>query len=176
MMEKTIKVGDIIPYEEFNKFVYINIEEIWKSIDPNAARVEYIPMYKSLIENKKAEIRGKPIIIGGRGPIWLYCIVLHELHGINPIVAIEDPKVSGAIVIYSHIASSEVLKKAEIEAKQFISKVTTINVDGVRETFVEMYKKLVEILETQKEMYKEYLELKKRQVELLERVREYRAD
>ncbi len=167
MMEKEIRVGTILSYEEF-KGIRIDVEEIWKSIDPTSARVEYIPMYISLLQEKKKELSGKPIAIGGRAPIWLYCVILHELHGISPLVCVEDPKVGGYIVIYAHVTASEILRKAETEAKAFIKRSTFINVDGVREITLELYKKMVEILETQKEMYKEYLSLKKKQVELLE--------
>ena len=166
-----LKPGAVVTYDEFERMggIKIDIQQIWESIDPTSAKVDYVPMYLSLVREKKELVRGKPVAIGGRGPIWLYAIVLHELHGISPIVMVEDPKVGGYVIIYSHIATSEILRKAEATARQFIQKTTLVNVDGVREILLETFKKLVEIEEKQTKMYEEYLSLKKKQVELLEK-------
>ena len=41
--------------------------------------------------------------ISGRGPIWFYGMLLHELAHVAKAVAVFDPKVGGAVVVTSHV-------------------------------------------------------------------------
>ena len=46
--------------------------------------------------------KGKLLVLSGRGPIWMYCMLLHSLLHVVPAIAVFDPKVGGAIVVASH--------------------------------------------------------------------------
>jgi len=49
------------------------------------------------------KIQGKKVLlISGRGPIWLYCALLHEyLHKVAAI-GTYDPKIQGYVIVASH--------------------------------------------------------------------------
>ena len=40
----------------------------------------------------------KPVIVSGRGPLWLYGVLVHELH-YGKIVAVWDPRLGGGIIV-----------------------------------------------------------------------------
>ena len=42
------------------------------------------------------------VVVSGRGPIWLYGLVQHNLHGTVNILAFYDPKLGGAVVVASN--------------------------------------------------------------------------
>ena len=168
---KKLYEGNVVTYEEIRELntVRIDIEELWKSIDSTAARVDLIPMYKRVLEEKRDEIKGKIALVGGRGPIWLYALVIHWLHGLVPAVLIEDPKLGGYIVLYNHAANiSAIVRKAEEEAVKFVSKQTFVPSDDIKAMLIEIFKQNDIVLNEIKEMYKQYLDLKRKQVELLE--------
>ena len=43
----------------------------------------------------------KGVILSGRGPIWLYCYLVHYYHPTR-FVATYDPRLGGAVVVESH--------------------------------------------------------------------------
>lgn len=47
--------------------------------------------------------RSRPVILSGRGPIWLYGYLLHQCHP-HPWVAVYDPRLAGAVVVECHMA------------------------------------------------------------------------
>jgi CRISPR-associated protein Csx3 len=42
-----------------------------------------------------------PVLINGRGPIWLYAMLVHAAHP-TPVVGTYDPRLSGYVVVASH--------------------------------------------------------------------------
>ena len=46
--------------------------------------------------------REELLVISGRGPIWLYALIYHYLHGQVANIGFFDPKLRGAIVIGAH--------------------------------------------------------------------------
>ncbi|ADL07306.1 CRISPR-associated ring nuclease Crn3/Csx3 [Thermosediminibacter oceani] len=44
----------------------------------------------------------KGLIISGRGPIWLYCYLVHYYH-FTVFIATFDPRLGGAVIVESHI-------------------------------------------------------------------------
>ncbi len=43
----------------------------------------------------------KGVVLSGRGPIWLYCYLVHYYHP-TKFVATYDPRIGGAIIVESH--------------------------------------------------------------------------
>ena len=49
------------------------------------------------------EVQGRKILlISGRGPIWLYCALVHKYAHLVSAVATYDPKIGGYVVVSSH--------------------------------------------------------------------------
>jgi len=48
-----------------------------------------------------ADFSGKDVIITGKGPIWLYLIIAHHLHGIAMSLTYDSP-VTGEVSIFDH--------------------------------------------------------------------------
>ncbi|MCG0275530.1 MAG: CRISPR-associated ring nuclease Crn3/Csx3 [Thermosediminibacteraceae bacterium] len=64
----------------------------------------------------------KGIIISGRGPIWLYCYLVHYYH-MTKFVATYDPRFGGAVVVESHIPSfkpGDIIEIGETESMDLI--------------------------------------------------------
>lgn len=49
----------------------------------------------------------KGVIISGRGPIWLYCNLIHHYHP-TKFIATHDPRLGGAVIVESHSKSYKV--------------------------------------------------------------------
>lgn len=57
---------------------------------------------------KPPKVNGtKGVILSGRGPIWLYCYLIHYYHP-TKFIATFDPRVGGAVVVESHVQNYEV--------------------------------------------------------------------
>ncbi len=56
----------------------------------------------------------KGVVLSGRGPIWLYCYLVHHYHP-TKFVAIYDPRIGGAIVVESHEQKLEVGEIIEVD-------------------------------------------------------------
>ena len=57
----------------------------------------------------------KGVILSGRGPIWLYCYLVHYYHP-TKFIATYDPRLGGAIVVVSHDPKHRVGEVVEIES------------------------------------------------------------
>ncbi|ADC64683.1 CRISPR-associated protein, Csx3 family [Ferroglobus placidus DSM 10642] len=61
------------------------------------------------IEKMLPEIRGAHVlVISGRGPIWLYCVILHKYMHMFPAIGVYDPKLEGAVIVVSHTRYADV--------------------------------------------------------------------
>ena len=49
----------------------------------------------------------KGVVLSGRGPIWLYCFLVHCYHP-TKFIAIYDPRLSGAVIVESHSSGYKV--------------------------------------------------------------------
>ena len=48
------------------------------------------------------KLRGdKGVLISGRGPIWLYCFLVHHYHS-TKFIGTYDPREPGAVIVESH--------------------------------------------------------------------------
>jgi len=55
-----------------------------------------------LREIKPPKVVGtKGVVLSGRGPIWLYCYLVHHYHPTR-FIATYDPRIGGAVVVESH--------------------------------------------------------------------------
>lgn len=62
--------------------------------------------------------RGSIAIVSGRGPVWRYARILHELHGSPaPVVCTYDPRL-GAVVVMSHHSAFVEGDVLEVEENQ----------------------------------------------------------
>ncbi len=64
--------------------------------------IELIPDYA-----QSSLFSGKGIILSGKGPIWLYGYLVHYYHA-TKWVATYDPRLSGAVVVESHVSDVNV--------------------------------------------------------------------
>ena len=55
--------------------------------------------------NRAPDVAGKPVVLSGRGPIWLYGALIHKYLHVVPWLGVYDPKLGGAIVVASHVAN-----------------------------------------------------------------------
>ncbi len=55
----------------------------------------------------------KGVVLSGRGPIWLYCYLVHHYHP-TKFVATYDPRIGGAIIVESHEQKLEVGEIIEV--------------------------------------------------------------
>ncbi|RLG58466.1 MAG: CRISPR-associated protein Csx3 [Candidatus Hydrothermarchaeota archaeon] len=77
----------VVEKEEFT-FVHFELKE---NLTPDILQKFKPPEVNSM----------KGIILSGRGPIWLYCYLVHHYHP-TKFIATFDPRVGGAIVVESH--------------------------------------------------------------------------
>ena len=56
----------------------------------------------------------KGVVLSGRGPIWLYCYLVHHYHP-TKFIATYDPRIGGAIVVESHEQRLEVGEILEVD-------------------------------------------------------------
>jgi len=142
--------------------IVIDIQQVWSEVSPDGADPALMQVYLAKVREIVAARHrpGAPYILTGRGPIWLYLSVAHELHGHATQLWGFDPKL-GYILIYGHGRPS--VRAPGPATERFISEYRVGQV-------------LAEILKQQQAMYQEYLQLKRRQVELLEQGRGSAAD
>jgi len=58
---------------------------------------------------------GDVIVLSGRGPIWMYGMLISALSGICGIsVAVFDPKLGGAVVVHPHYMAGAMVKSSEL--------------------------------------------------------------
>lgn len=56
----------------------------------------------------------KGVILSGRGPIWLYCFLVHYYHP-TKFIATYDPREGGAIIVESHTEEYKIGDLVKIE-------------------------------------------------------------
>lgn len=56
----------------------------------------------------------KGVVLSGRGPIWLYCYLVHHYHP-TKFVAVYDPRIGGAVVVESHTNEHKVGEVIRLE-------------------------------------------------------------
>ena len=75
-------IGEVFPEKPQNA-VIVNLEEVWKSISGELARVEDLEAYEAHLQQLSSELAKKPgieIALYGRAPIWLYVVGFHTFH------------------------------------------------------------------------------------------------
>ena len=60
------------------------------------------------IERRLPKAGGEGLVISGRGPIWLYGVILHKYMHTFAYIAVYDPELGGAVVVVSHLRSVRV--------------------------------------------------------------------
>ena len=58
----------------------------------------------------------KGVILSGRGPIWLYCFLVHFYHP-TKFIATYDPRLGGAVVVESHSVKYKVGEIVKINSE-----------------------------------------------------------
>ena len=164
-------IGEVYTEKPENA-VIIDLEQLWKSVSGDFAKVEHLAIYKARLEDAAREIAKRPgaeVVLYGRAPIWLYVVAFHVFH-FTRRVYVYDPK-CGYIVVAEHLPTA---KAPPIQMpKKYVE---LLNVSVVGSVLEGILLKLSEILENQKQLYEQYLELKKKQVELLERTARHEFD
>lgn len=69
------------------------------------ALIQDIPDY--IRKAKRFARAGNDIVLTGKGPVWLYLIIAHELHGVTRSLIYDSP-VSGRVMIFNHNPFTEV--------------------------------------------------------------------
>jgi len=57
------------------------------------------------IEKQLPDLEGRTLIITGKGPDWLYCIIMRKYLYKFPVIAVYDPKLQAAVIVSSHLMS-----------------------------------------------------------------------
>lgn len=98
---------------ETDKFVFMEFEFISKTekgkqvvLEPNDLK-HIVGSLENLNEIKPHNLRGRGVVISGRGPIWLYSALVHNLH-YAPWVATYDPRLGGGVVVASHTKEHDI--------------------------------------------------------------------
>lgn len=66
-----------------------------KNIEPADLKTLTLP------DPVKENLASKCVVLSGRGPIWLYGVLIHHFHPCKA-VAVFDPRLEGAVVVESH--------------------------------------------------------------------------
>ncbi len=59
----------------------------------------------SKIEKQLPDLQGRTLIISGKGPDWLYCIIMRKYLCRFPVIAVYDPELQAAVIVSSHLMS-----------------------------------------------------------------------
>ena len=59
----------------------------------------------SKIEKQLPDLEGRTLIISGKGPAWLYCMIMRKYLCRFPVIAVYDPDLQAAIIVSSHLMS-----------------------------------------------------------------------
>ncbi len=73
----------------------INVQELYGE----QAKLDQIPEYTK--QAKAMAGNGADIVLTGPGPVWLYLVVAHELHGLARSLCYDSP-VTGEVEIFNH--------------------------------------------------------------------------
>jgi CRISPR-associated Csx3 family protein len=75
--------------------ITIDVKEIYGEQAKLAALPEYVAAAKA------AAGRGNEVVLTGPGPVWLYLVLAHALHGIATRLVYNSPA-TGDVVIFDH--------------------------------------------------------------------------
>jgi hypothetical protein len=67
--------------------------------DKPTAKLGHLPRYVRAAKEQAGH--GRHVILTGPGPVWLYLIIAHELHGIARSLRYDSP-VTGQIIVFDH--------------------------------------------------------------------------
>jgi len=70
--------------------------ELKESVNPNEV---------SNIEKQLPDLDGDTLIITGKGPAWLYCLIMRKYLYRFAIIAVYDPELQTAVIVSSHLMS-----------------------------------------------------------------------
>ena len=70
--------------------------ELKGSVNPNEV---------SNIEKQLPDLDGDTLVITGKGPTWLYCLIMRKYLYRFAIIAVYDPELQAAIIVSSHLMS-----------------------------------------------------------------------
>ncbi len=71
-----------------------------RAVSPSEARELANHVRRYIAENVKP-MPNELVVLSGRGPIWLYALTLHVLHGTTRYLGVYDPRI-GIVVVASH--------------------------------------------------------------------------
>jgi len=75
----------------------INVEQIWKKMGVTATVTE-IPAYIEIVTEEAG--LGEEVVLTGAGPVWLYLVLAHALHGKCRKLIYNSPLVS--VEVFDH--------------------------------------------------------------------------
>lgn len=70
-----------------------------KDLYGEQAKLDLIPEYTR--QAKELARAGNDVVLTGPGPVWLYLVVVHALHGVAKSLTYDSP-VTGPVKIFSH--------------------------------------------------------------------------
>lgn len=79
------------------KQITIDLEGLY--VGTGQAKLDDLPGY--LAAALQLAGRGNRVVLTGRGPIWLYLALAHELHGVVQSLEYDSP-VTGRVIIFDH--------------------------------------------------------------------------
>jgi CRISPR-associated Csx3 family protein len=59
----------------------------------------------SKIEKQLPDLQGRTLIINGKDPAWLYCMIMWKYLCRFPVIAVYDPELQAAVIVSSHLMS-----------------------------------------------------------------------
>ena len=75
----------------------IDVEKVWKKMGVTA-RVEDLPAYVEIVTEEAG--LGNEVVLTGAGPVWLYLVLAHSLHGKCRKLIYNSPLVS--VEVFDH--------------------------------------------------------------------------
>jgi hypothetical protein len=75
--------------------VTIDVKQLYGEI----AKLEKLPEY--VAQAKELAGKGQDVVLTGQGPVWLYLVVAHALHGLARSLSYDSP-ITGKVVIFDH--------------------------------------------------------------------------
>ena len=79
--------------------------DLQRPINPGPEAKEFVRLFKAFVKEFMPE-EYDILAISGRGPIWLYGMIVHELVHIVRSLAVFDPKLNGVVIVATHYGES----------------------------------------------------------------------
>ena len=80
--------------------------ELKGSVNPNEV---------SNIEKQLPDLDGDTLVITGKGPAWLYCLIMRKYLYRFTIIAVYDPELQAAIIVSSHLMSFKIGERINLK-------------------------------------------------------------